>query len=100
MKRKESDWISLLTDYELDLLKKLILSDYKIKNLSKLTQHSYMFLKKELTEIRYKVKKDAKNSSDFKDYLDFLVKQDILIPTIAEVIYQKHKEIKGETINV
>lgn len=41
-----------------------------------------------------------KNDSDFKDYLDFLVKEDIIIPSIAEVIYQKHIESKGDMADV
>lgn len=100
MKKKDFDWVDLLTDYELDLLKKLILADYKINNLSEITSRSYMFLKKELTEIRTKIKDNVKNDSDFKGYLDFLVKQDIIIPSIANVIYQKHKNSKGDIVDV
>jgi len=33
-----------------------------------------------------------------KEYLDILVQEDILLPSIAEVILKKHKEVMDDVI--
>nr|BAL44212.1 hypothetical protein [Weissella hellenica] len=93
------NWFTKLNEQESLLIRDLIASDFKINKLSKTADISYFVLKKKLNKIKEKVSLEETRSSEFKSYLDFLVSEDILLPSIASVIYTKYKEnSKGENL--
>ena len=87
-----SNWFTKLNEQESILIRDLITSDFKINKLSKSADISYFVLKKRLNIIKEKVALEETRSSEFKSYLDFLVSEDILLPSIASVLYTKYKE--------
>lgn len=65
-------------------------------NITKMTNNGYSYQKnkKKLKKIKQQLEKNFKESQDsLKNYLDYLVSQDILYPEIAKMIYKKHKEL-------
>ena len=65
-------------------------------NITKMTNNGYSYqkTKKKLKKMKQQLEKNFKESQDsLKDYLDYLVSQDILYPEIAKMIYKKHKEL-------
>lgn len=87
-----SNWFTKLNEQEAILIRDLITSDFKINKLSKSAGISYFVLKKRLNIIKEKVVIEETRSSEFKSYLDFLVSENILLPSIASVLYTKYKE--------
>lgn len=87
-----SNWFTKLNEQEAILIRDLIISDFKINKLSKSAGISYFVLKKRLNIIKEKVVIEETRSSEFKSYLDFLVSENILLPSIASVLYTKYKE--------
>ena len=65
-------------------------------NITKMTNNGYSYQKnkKKLKKIKQQLEKNFKESQDsLKNYLDYLVSQDILYPEIAKMIYKNHKEL-------
>lgn len=88
----DNHWYKNLTKEELSLIEELIEADFKILKVSETKGKSYFILKKELSRLKKKIIKYTEHTTDFKIYLDYLVEQDILAPSIALIIYEKHKK--------
>lgn len=89
---KKINWSVKEIDFILNFLK----CEGKI---SKLAIHGYSYVKAKqmLALINKKIEdQDISKKEKFKNYLDYLVYQDIIYPEIAKVIYKKHKEELNE----
>jgi len=88
-------WIKTLDKSDLCLLEALITADFKINQCAQITGESYFLIKKRLDNLKNHIKQQS-TKSELKEYLDFLVDQNALITSIAEVIYKKHLDELGE----
>lgn len=88
-------WIKNLDESDVRFLEALVTSDFKLNQCAQLTGESYFLIKKRLSHLKQRIR-EHKTKSEFKAYLDFLVDQNALITSIAEVIYKKHLEELGE----
>ncbi|GEA95352.1 hypothetical protein WVI01_12750 [Weissella viridescens] len=88
-------WIRYLSEQELQLIREFIEVDFKINHYQKKSGESYFVAKKKLNLIRQKIA-TSQNKAEFKEYLDFLVYEKVIRPSIAEVIYKKHLAEIGE----
>jgi len=68
-------------------------------NISKMEKHGYSYkqVKSKLSELGNYIEHN-KRKNFLKEYLDILVQEDILLPSIAEVILKKHKEVMDDVI--
>lgn len=85
-------WYETLTEEELQFIKQMVNVDFKLSTLSVKTGLSYFLLRKRIQKIKKKLNSNMKQKSEFKEYLEFLVDEDILTSSIAEVLYSKHKK--------
>ncbi|MBM7618048.1 hypothetical protein JOC36_001648 [Weissella uvarum] len=83
-------WIKQLNNHELNFLRQIIEADFKLKNYQANTGTSYFVAKRQLANLQTKIAKYSAEESEFKQYLDYLVFQNAVAPSIAEVIYKKH----------
>lgn len=88
-------WINTLNDEDLIFIRKIIESNFKLKSYQEQTGESYFATKKKIDDIRERVDQ-GNRKSEFKEYLDFLVYEDALMSSIAEVIYKKHLREIGD----
>lgn len=85
-------WYETLTEEELQFIKQMVNVDFKLSKLSVKTGLLYFLLRKRIQKIKKKLNSNMKQKSEFKEYLEFLVDEDILTSLIAEVLYSKHKK--------
>lgn len=91
--KQTTDWFQSLSPDSQKFIKQFLLADGKFKILESQTGFSYNALRTKLTDVICEISTiEARQQNTFKPYLNFLVKEEILRPSIAEAIYQKYKE--------
>lgn len=94
MAKNEEKWYEALDSEDVRFLQELAKSDFKLSKLSETSGMSYFVLRKKMGKLKSALTKKRSTDTDFEEYLNVLVEQQILPRSIAKVLYKKHLESK------